>query len=70
MARVRLSSHTNSTLFTTCCGVAISNDDDACPRCGEEVFPISARERWDYAMLRFYGADKLKEMRASYKRGD
>ncbi len=32
-------SATNSTHFTNCCGLAITDREWACPGCGEEVYP-------------------------------
>jgi len=69
MARVRFCSHTNSTLFTTCCDVAICEDQDHCPKCGEDV-PYTARERWDMAMKSLYGAERVKKMRAEWRKKD
>ena len=40
MPTVQLSGPTNSTMFTTCCGVAICDDQAACPRCGEDIYPF------------------------------
>ena len=37
MSKVYLSSSTNSQKFTTCCGVAICEDQNNCPECKEEV---------------------------------
>lgn len=67
MARVRFDNGTNSTLFTTCCGVAICNDQEHCPSCGEEV-PYSSKERWDMAMIAFYGSAKVNEIRTRARR--
>lgn len=39
MKSVFLCSPTNSTMFTTCCEVAICDDEARCPSCGEEVYP-------------------------------
>lgn len=36
----------NSTFFTTCCRVAINDDQKVCPRCKEKVLPESVRGRW------------------------
>jgi len=66
MAGVRFSSHTNSTLFTTCCKVAICDDQSKCPVCGEAV-PYSPRERWNMAMYAFYGVEEVQKMRAGYQ---
>ena len=55
MSSVFLCSPTNSQMFTTCCEVAICDDQALCPHCGREVFPRSASERWQRA----YGPIKL-----------
>jgi len=46
----------NSTFFTNCCGVAICDDEAACPVCKQEVMPGKNvaphernRARWDMA---------------------
>ena len=62
MAGVYLSSHTNSTLFTTCCGTAICDDESKCPHCGEDI-PFSPRARWDMGMNGLYGPEKVRKMR-------
>lgn len=55
MASVRLSGPTNSTMFTTCCGVAILEHQAQCPKCREDVWPTEAtshathRARWEVA---------------------
>lgn len=67
MASVRYCSHTNSTLFTTCCGIAICDDQSKCPGCGEEV-PHNPRERHDIAMRSLYGADAVRKMREEWNR--
>jgi hypothetical protein len=46
MATVFLDSPTNSTLFTTCCEVAILDSEPNCPRCGQKVYPEGRVERW------------------------
>ena len=55
-SRVYLCSPTNSTMFTTCCDVAICNDEKACPSCKENVYghdqPNDHKRgmiRWSYA---------------------
>lgn len=40
MPSVYYCSKTNSTFFTTCCHVAICDDQQKCPRCKEDVFPF------------------------------
>ena len=49
MASVYLSSPTNSTMFTTCCQVAICDDEDCCPNCKTDVTPKGRRGRWEHA---------------------
>ncbi len=49
MSGVYHCSPTNSTNFTTCCGVAITDPEQRCPRCKEYVYPfyegMTERER-------------------------
>jgi len=45
MSTVYHSSSTNSTTFTTCCKIAIG-EEDKCPSCGEEVFPKGRNARF------------------------
>lgn len=40
MSAVFLCSPTNSTMFTTCCQVAICDDQQKCPRCKADVYPF------------------------------
>jgi len=40
MSDVRLSGPTNSQLFTTCCGLAICEDQERCPGCNVSVWPF------------------------------
>lgn len=68
MASVRFSGPNNSTLFTTCCEVAICDDQGECPRCKKEVVPLDKRERWNTAMLQYYGRDRLTKMREAHAR--
>jgi hypothetical protein len=56
MKSVFLCSPTNSTMFTSCCEVAICDDQSLCPRCREEVYPGQEAtnhqrhvKRWDMA---------------------
>lgn len=60
---VYLCSRFNSTLFTTCCNVAITDDQKDCPRCRKEVWPSGRRERWEVA----YGRQR-RAMEASKPR--
>jgi hypothetical protein len=57
VSTVFLDSPTNSTLFTTCCEVAICDDQSRCPRCHQEVFPKGRNSRWGMA----YGPIRRKE---------
>jgi hypothetical protein len=49
MSTVFLCGPNNSTMFTTCCEVAICDDQSLCPRCRQEVLPRSRNERWERA---------------------
>ena len=49
MPTVYLCSPTNSTMFTSCCDVAITDSEAHCPRCRSEIEPRSARDRWEVA---------------------
>ncbi|MDG9927460.1 MULTISPECIES: hypothetical protein [unclassified Pseudomonas] len=49
MATVFLCSPNNSTMFTTCCEVAVCDDQNRCPRCQQEVLPQGRSERWETA---------------------
>jgi hypothetical protein len=40
MAGVFHSGPTNSTFFTSCCKVAICDDQQKCPRCRNDVYPF------------------------------
>lgn len=40
-ASVFLCSPTNSTMFTSCCKVAICDDQQTCPSCKTDVYPFS-----------------------------
>ena len=46
---VFLDSPTNSTMFTTCCEVAINDGQEHCPQCHLEITPHSAAGRWEAA---------------------
>lgn len=46
MATVQLANAFNSTMFTTCCNVAILDHEDRCPRCKEDVEPKGSKARW------------------------
>ena len=57
MSTVFLCCPTNSTMFTTCCQVAICDDETKCPRCKETVEPQGHYARWEKA----YGPIRRKE---------
>jgi hypothetical protein len=57
MPTVFLCSPTNSTMFTTCCEVAICDDQERCPRCKEIITPSGRNARWDVA----YGPHRERE---------
>lgn len=40
MPSVFYGSPTNSTFFTTCCEVAINDDQEKCPVCRKDVYPF------------------------------
>jgi len=46
MSTVFLCSPTNSQMFTTCCEVAICDDEKVCPRCKRAITPEGRNERW------------------------
>jgi len=68
MPGVFFSSQTNSTFFTTCCRVAICDDQAQCPVCKADVLPRSHEGRWNAAMLALYGRKRLDAMRAGYQK--
>lgn len=49
MSSVYLDGPSNSTMFTTCCDVAITDREQRCPRCGQEVEPVGHGARWSLA---------------------
>ena len=49
MPSVFLCSPYNSTMFTTCCEAAITDEQTKCPICKQAIEPIGARARWSYA---------------------
>lgn len=55
---VYFSSPTNSTFFTTCCSVAICDDQRKCPKCKEDVYPIGNYNDNEIRRLRFASATK------------
>ncbi len=49
MATVFLDNAFNSQMFTTCCEVAICDDQERCPRCKQDVEPKGRNARWESA---------------------
>ncbi|MER9769009.1 hypothetical protein NKJ09_23425 [Mesorhizobium sp. M0189] len=49
MATVFLDGPNNSTLFTTCCETAITDEENVCPRCRQDVEPTGRTARWETA---------------------
>jgi len=60
MSTVYLCSPTNSTMFTTCCEVAICDDEGSCPKCKEDVTPKGRNARWEHAYGPIRRADKYR----------
>lgn len=58
MPTVRLSGPNNSTLFTTCCDVAITDREECCPKCKAVIWPRSRDARWEAA----YGPWRRREV--------
>ena len=50
---VRLSGPNNSTLFTTCCGVAITDRECNCPACGDLIIGWDAASPYMRGMIRW-----------------
>ena len=46
-------SGTNSTMFTECCGTAISDNQRCCPGCGREVIGCDAETTHERHMIRW-----------------
>ena len=65
ISRVFYCGNTNSTLFTTCCKVAILDDELCCSRCKKPV-PYTPRQRHDMAMRDLYGSARVDEMRKEW----
>lgn len=70
MPSVFLCSPTNSTMFTTCCEVAITDQQNNCPVCKQEIDPQGARGRWIIAYGKIkagagYGNYRLYDRRSS-----
>jgi hypothetical protein len=57
MSTVFLCAPDNSTMFTTCCEVAILDDEKFCPKCRQDVTPTGRRSRWEAA----YGPIRRRE---------
>lgn len=63
----------NSTLFTTCCQVAICDDQQKCPRCSAFVFPfhdgMTEREREEAAGGYYNHNTRVARHQAARRRG-
>lgn len=63
----------NSTFFTTCCKVAICDNQQRCPRCGKDVYPffegMSDKER-DKAAGGYYNHNTHMARMGAAKRRD
>lgn len=60
MPSVQFSGPTNSTFFTTCCSVAICDDQQKCPKCKKDVYPFHDRmtpQERDEAAGGYYNAN-------------
>lgn len=66
MSTVFLCSPTNSQMFTTCCEVAICDDETKCPRCRQDVTPTSRAGRWEAA----YGRIRRGGWYGNWRPGD
>lgn len=64
MSTVRYCSPTNSTLFSTCCGCAVCDDELVCPHCKQEIVPRSPRSRHEQALVAMYGREAVDKWRA------
>lgn len=70
MNRVFLCSPTNSTMFTSCCQVAILDDEALCPHCKAEVYPgkdASTNQRRNSRWEMAYGPTRRELQRRSAK---
>lgn len=54
---------TNSTMFTSCCGTAICNDQLRCPACGELVIGHDATSDYRRGRIRWRWATKSWDRR-------
>jgi hypothetical protein len=61
MSTIYFCSAFNSTFFTTCCRVAINDDQSLCPKCKTEITPRSHRGRWEAAMRPYRKTTRVKE---------
>ena len=65
-------SPTNSTHFTTCCQVAICDDQQKCPRCSKDVYPfyesMSEQERTEAAGGYYNHNTRLARHRAAMRK--
>jgi len=69
MPTVFLCSPYNSTMFTTCCQVAILDDQIHCPHCRKEITPHGRRSRWEFAYGKQRRQRELLQNREEDSRG-
>jgi len=50
---------TNSTMFTSCCRVAICSDQRRCPGCGEDVIGADEESNHKRGLVRWFNAKRL-----------
>ena len=69
MAGVFYANQYNSTFFTTCCRVAICDDQQKCPHCKKDVFPfyegMSEQERKEAAGGYYNHNTRMARMRSA-----
>ena len=53
----------NSTLFSTCCGCAVTDAESCCPVCKEQIYPPDVRSRHDTALRRQMGIEAYEAHR-------
>lgn len=61
MATVYFCGPNNSTFFTTCCHVAIVDEQHLCPVCREVVTPFGRIGRWNVAIGPYRKTNKARE---------
>jgi len=58
---------TNSTIFTSCCQVAICDDEAKCPHCREDVIGADAETKYQRGRIRWNYATAHWDRRKLYK---